>query len=84
MLYTWGALIKQQGLYKTIWFVYFNDVLKQCGLDLTIIYISTRVLQFWVMETTNITDFLHLLSLIKIRPNMDLGGGFGICTYMPQ
>jgi hypothetical protein len=26
------------------------------------------------METTNIYDFLHLLSLIKIRPNMDFGG----------
>jgi len=36
---------------------------------------NTRVLEFWVMETTNIYDFLHLLSLIKIKPNMDLGGG---------
>jgi hypothetical protein len=36
------------------------------------------------METTNIYDFLHLLSLIKIKPNMDFGGGFGICTYMSQ
>ncbi len=36
------------------------------------------------MEITNIYDFLHLLSLIKIRPNMDFGGGFGISTYMPQ
>jgi hypothetical protein len=35
---------------------------------------STRVLEFWVMETTNIYDFLHFLSLIKIRPNMDFGG----------
>jgi hypothetical protein len=35
---------------------------------------STKVLEFWVMETTNIYDFLHLLSLIKIRPNMDFGG----------
>jgi hypothetical protein len=26
------------------------------------------------MQTTNIYDFLHLLSLIKIRPNMDFGG----------
>jgi hypothetical protein len=26
------------------------------------------------METTNIYDFLHLLSLIKIRSNMDFGG----------
>jgi hypothetical protein len=25
------------------------------------------------METTNIYGFLHLLSLIKIRPNMDFG-----------
>jgi len=36
------------------------------------------------METTNIYDFLHLLSLIKIKPNMDFGGGFGICTYVSQ
>jgi hypothetical protein len=38
------------------------------------------------MEIINIYDFLHLLSLIKIRLNMNLGGGggFGICTYMPQ
>jgi len=42
------------------------------------------VLEFWVMDAINIYDFLHLLSLIKIRPNMDFGGGFGICTYMPQ
>ncbi len=25
------------------------------------------------METTNIYDFLHLLSLIKIEPNMNFG-----------
>jgi hypothetical protein len=36
------------------------------------------------MEIINIYDFLHLLSLIKIRYNMDFGRGFGICTYMPQ
>jgi hypothetical protein len=36
------------------------------------------------METTNIYDFFHLLGLIKIRPNMNFWGGFGICTYMPQ
>jgi hypothetical protein len=36
------------------------------------------------METTNIYDFLHLLSLIKNRLNMDFWGGFDICTYMPQ
>jgi hypothetical protein len=35
---------------------------------------SIRVLEFWVIETTNIYDFLHLLSLIKIKPNMDFGG----------
>jgi hypothetical protein len=34
---------------------------------------SNRVLEFWVMETTNIYDFLHLLSLIKIEPNMNFG-----------
>jgi hypothetical protein len=26
------------------------------------------------METIHIYEFLHLLSLIKIRPNMDFGG----------
>jgi hypothetical protein len=36
------------------------------------------------MEITNIYDFLHLLNLIKIRHNMDFGGGFDICIYMPQ
>jgi len=35
------------------------------------IYVSIRVLEFWVMETTYIYDFLHLLSLITIKPNMD-------------
>jgi hypothetical protein len=34
---------------------------------------STSVLEFWNMEKTNIYDFLHLLSLIKIKPNMDFG-----------
>jgi hypothetical protein len=34
------------------------------------------------METTNIYDFLQLLSLIKIKPNMDFARGFGICIYM--
>jgi hypothetical protein len=34
---------------------------------------NTRVLEFWVLEITNIYDFLHLLSLIKVRPNMDFG-----------
>jgi hypothetical protein len=34
----------------------------------------TRVLEFWVVEITNIYDFLHLLSLIKIRPNIIFGG----------
>jgi hypothetical protein len=36
------------------------------------------------MKITNIYEFLHLLSLIKIRPNMDFLGGFDIFTYMPQ
>jgi len=48
------------------------------------IYVSIRVLEFWVMETTYIYDFLHLLSLITIKPNMDFFGRFSICTYMPQ
>ncbi len=38
---------------------------------------NTRVLEFWVMEIINIYDFLHLLSLIKIRLNMNLGGEGG-------
>jgi hypothetical protein len=33
-----------------------------------------RVLEFWVMEATNIYDFLRLLSLIKMRPNMNFEG----------
>jgi len=37
-------------------------------------YVNIRVLEFWVMEITNIYDFLHLLNLIKIRLNMDFGG----------
>ncbi len=41
------------------------------------IYVSTRVLEYLVMEIINIYDFLHLLNLIKIRPNMDWGGGGG-------
>jgi hypothetical protein len=54
------------GLDQTIWFACFNDVVKQYGLDLAIIYISTKVLEFWVMETISIYDFLHLLDLIWI------------------
>jgi hypothetical protein len=37
-------------------------------------YVSTTVLKFWVMETTNIYDILHLLSLITIRHNMIFWG----------
>jgi len=81
---TFYACCTHEGLDQTIWFACFNGVLKQCGLDFAIIYVSTRVLEFWVMETTNIYDFLHLLSLIKIKLNMDFGGGFGICRYMSQ
>jgi hypothetical protein len=35
------------------------------------------------METTNIYDFLHFFNLIRIKPNMDFGGGWGggrFCT----
>jgi hypothetical protein len=71
---TFNACCTYEGLDKTIWFNCCNDVLKQCGLDLAIIYVNTRVLEFWVVKITNIYDFLHLLSLIKIRPNMDFGG----------
>jgi len=34
---------------------------------------NIKVLEFWIMETTNIYDFLHMLSLIKIRRNMNFG-----------
>ncbi len=34
---------------------------------------NIKVLEFWVMETTNVYDFFHLLTLIKITPNMDFG-----------
>ncbi len=44
-------------------------------------YVNTRVLEFWVMEITNIYDFLHLLNLIKIIPNMDFGGDLAF-TYI--
>jgi hypothetical protein len=71
---TFYACYTHVGLDKTIWFACFNGVLKQCGLDFAIIYVSIRVLEFWVMETTNIYDFLHLLSLITMKPNMDFGG----------
>jgi hypothetical protein len=39
------------------------------------IYVNSKVLEFWVMEITSIYDFLHLLNLIKNRPNIDFGGG---------
>jgi hypothetical protein len=58
----------------------FNNIL---FLQLFMLF-TTRVLEFWIMETTNIYEFLHLLSLIRIKPNMDFGGEFGICTYMLQ
>jgi hypothetical protein len=44
---------------------------------------SIKVSKKSVMERTNIYDFLHLLNLIKIRPNMDFGGNLAfthICT----
>jgi hypothetical protein len=50
--------------------VYLSNV----DLYLAIIYVSIGVLKFWVMETTNIYDFFHLLGLSKIRPNMNFGG----------
>jgi hypothetical protein len=34
---------------------------------------NSKVLEFWIMETTKIYHFLHLLSLIKIRRNMNFG-----------
>jgi hypothetical protein len=34
---------------------------------------NIRVLEFWVMKTTNIYVFFHLLNLIKIKPHMDFG-----------
>jgi hypothetical protein len=41
----------------------FNNIM---FLQLFMLF-STRVLEFLVMETTNIYDFLHLLSLFKIK-----------------
>jgi hypothetical protein len=32
-------VVHMGGLDKTIWFACFNDVLKQCGIDLVIIYV---------------------------------------------
>ncbi len=52
-----------------MWII-FNNIM---FLQIFILF-STKVLEFWVMETTKIYDFLHLLNLIKIRPNMDFGG----------
>jgi hypothetical protein len=75
VVHTGGLDFKKKGLDKIIWFTYFKDVFKQCGLNLKVIYVSTRVLEFWVMEIINIYDFLYLLRLIKIRSNMDFGGG---------
>jgi len=46
----------------------FNNIM---FLQLFMLF-SIRVLKFLVMETTNIYCFLHLLSLIKIRPNVNL------------
>jgi hypothetical protein len=48
----------------------FNNIM---FLQLFMLF-SIRVLEFWVIETTNIYDFLHLLSLIKIKPNINFGG----------
>ncbi len=52
---TFNAVVHMGGLDKTIWFACFNGVLKQCGLDLIIIYVSIKVLEFWIMETTFMT-----------------------------
>jgi hypothetical protein len=43
---------------------------------------NIKVFKFWVMETINIYDFLHLLSLIKIRLNMDFGGDLAFAQYI--
>jgi hypothetical protein len=40
--------------------------------------LNTRVLKIWVMKITNIYDFLHLLSLIKINRNMNFGGNLAL------
>jgi hypothetical protein len=39
---------------------------------------NTRVLEIWVMKITNIYEFLHLLRIIKIKPNMDFGGNLAL------
>jgi hypothetical protein len=38
------------------------------------IYVNTRVFEFWIMEITNIYDLLHLFNLIRIRLNLEFGG----------
>jgi hypothetical protein len=55
-------------LSKAMWIRIINIMFLQLFM-----LFSTRVLQFWVMKITNIYDFVHLLSLIQIRPNMDFG-----------
>ncbi len=45
---------------------------------------NTKVLEFWIMETTNICHFLHLLSLIKIRHNMNFGGNLAFAEYVTK
>ncbi len=52
-----------------MWIIFSNIMF----LQLFILF-STSVLEFWAMETTNIYNFLHLLNLIKIKPNMDFEG----------
>jgi hypothetical protein len=46
--------------------VYLNNVDYLC-------YLAPWFYEFWVIKTINIYEFLHILSLIKIRPNMDFG-----------
>jgi hypothetical protein len=58
----------------------FNNIM--C-LQLFMLF-KTRVSKFWVMKTTNTYDFLHILSLIKIRPNMNFWREFDIFTYMSK
>jgi len=36
------------------------------------------VLDFWIMETINIYEFLHHLNIIKIRPYMNFGGDLAL------
>jgi len=61
-----------------MWIKFSNNIFLQLFM-----LFNTNVSKFWVIMTINIYDFLHILSLIKIRLNMNFGKVVGIFTYMP-